>query len=372
MRAGLWALVPTAGFGVACASYTPDEGGQVDGLRTLTWSGLTGSDATIDLEVPVDGEGGLLLSFEAEGTSMVFVNRVTSPSGEVVLDAEAEWSSDENRTMALYPAGVVSFNWPMLRGDALEAGTWEVEAVTTDVEGTYEGDVPLNFYGQLKADDALDNGLVHVDLVYVNGAGDEPDWVDAIEQASERWRSIYAEIGITVEFESWTWDSGDLAPPGYGNAQDYVAIAESTPFRSINLVITPEIAGQSDLYGIAGGIPGPLAATATSAVTVSISTNAGPDLSFSSDEIRLLGETMAHESGHFAGLFHPVEYAAGGWDNYDAVDDTQRCIGESDCYADLGENLMFPYPVCDDVSCDPQGDLTEGQGEVANRYTGVE
>lgn len=372
MRAGLWALLPTMGLGLACASFTPDEGGQVDGLRTLTWEGTTGSDAAVSLQIPVDGEGGMLLSFEAEGSSMVFVNQVTSPSGEVVLDAESEWSSDENRTMALYAAGVVSFNWPILATDALEAGTWEVEAVSTDADGNYEGDAPIGFFGQLKGDDALENGLIHVDLVFVNGAGDEPEWVDAIDRAAERWRTIYADIGLTVEFESWTWDSGDLAPPGFGNAQDYVAIAESTPFRSINLVITPEIAGQPDLYGIAGGIPGPLAATAVSAVTVSIATNAGPDLSFSNDEIRLLGETMAHESAHFAGLFHPVEYAEGGWDNFDAVDDTPRCSGESACYADLGENLMFPFPVCDDVTCAAQGDLTSGQGAVANRYTGVE
>lgn len=362
------------GSSLACSGADlPTEDGVVEGLRAISWNGDSDGSASAALTIPVDGESGMLLTFQAEPGQMVFVDRVTSPSGEVVLDAESDWSSDENRTMAHYAAEVVSFNWPILGTDAdLEDGDWTVEVVTTDDGGSYTGGQGLVFEGQLKSDGGFDSGLVHVDLVFVNGADQEDNWVSAIEQAAEIWRDIYANIGVTVEFATYTYDSGDLAAPGFGDAADYVAIADSTAYRSINMVITPEIAGQSDLYGIAGGIPGPLAATGSSAVTVSVAMNAGPDLRFDADEIRLLGETMAHESGHFAGLFHPVEYADGAWDAYDAVDDTPRCSGESNCYSSLADNLMFPFPVCDDTSCDPQQVLTSGQGAVENRYTGVE
>ncbi len=47
------------------------------------------------------------------------------------------------------------------------------------------------------------------------------------------------------------------------------------------------------------------------------------------------------------------------------------CGSEIECMQALGGNLMFPFPVCDSISCVPQVVLTNQQGGVANRYTGV-
>jgi len=83
-----------------------------------------------------------------------------------------------------------------------------------------------------------------------------------------------------------------------------------------------------------------------------------------------MGETMAHEGGHYLGLFHPVEFS---YDDWDAISDTPECASETDCDETLGTNLMYPYPVCDYyyTSCVKQDQLTDGQTGVWQRYIGT-
>ena len=82
-----------------------------------------------------------------------------------------------------------------------------------------------------------------------------------------------------------------------------------------------------------------------------------------------MGETMAHEAGHYLGLFHPVETSYALWD---ALDDTPECDDSAACAAALGTNLMFPYPVCAFSECEEQGLLTPKQVGVMHRYVGVD
>ncbi|MEM6926414.1 MAG: hypothetical protein AAF602_05770 [Myxococcota bacterium] len=130
-----------------------------------------------------------------------------------------------------------------------------------------------------------------------------------------------------------------------------------------------------EIVGLAGGIPGAASATPRSAVQVSTLGAAGTDGRFDGDDIRLLAETMAHETAHYLGLFHPVEAIARGtpWSVFDALSDTPRCGSRRTCETRLGSNLMFPFPVCEPgASCDPQEVLTEEQATVMQRYVGVD
>ena len=78
---------------------------------------------------------------------------------------------------------------------------------------------------------------------------------------------------------------------------------------------------------------------------------------------------MAHETGHFLGLFHPVETD---YDLFDAIDDTSECSLRTECEDLLGSNLMFPYPVCTFASCVTQDQLTSGQSDVLQQNVGVD
>ena len=109
--------------------------------------------------------------------------------------------------------------------------------------------------------------------------------------------------------------------------------------------------------------------TPRSGVLISADLAAGPNGEFSPEERRLLAETMAHEVGHYLGLFHPVETT---WETWDVLDDTPTCDDEFECVEELGGNLMFPFPVCAGFTCTPQENITEDQRTVLNRYVGVD
>ena len=50
----------------------------------------------------------------------------------------------------------------------------------------------------------------------------------------------------------------------------------------------------------------------------------------------MFGETMAHEIGHYMGLYHPVEASYNYWD---ALEDTVECGTWNACETQLGQQL---------------------------------
>ena len=73
---------------------------------------------------------------------------------------------------------------------------------------------------------------------------------------------------------------------------------------------------------------------------------AGYDGQFNAEEIQMLGETMAHEIGHYMGLYHPVEASYNYWD---ALEDTEECGTWNACEAQARgkphvpiSNLLWP------------------------------
>jgi hypothetical protein len=148
------------------------------------------------------------------------------------------------------------------------------------------------------------------------------------------------------------------------------AVASEGDGTQITVVVGDYIAmiGTS-VVAATGNIPASLVSTSRSVILVSWLGVCGTDGIFSEDDIEAYGESLAHEAGHYAGLFHPVDGAF--FDHWDALDDTEGCTDQSTCEASLGENLMFPYFVCSKKGCTRQRDLTPDQGGVLHRYTGV-
>ena len=280
-----------------------------------------------------------------------------------------EWNeSDHSKTNAGFVADVVSLNWPVDETDPpLVDGRWDFEFGVVDADQEYtSASILLDVL--LKPDETFDSGRLQISIVYTESLDSDEGLRAAVDEAKELWRDLYDQIGIEVAFVDYAFPDEDLAPPAFGLEQAYVDIATDTAPRSVNLVISDSIVGYDDIFGIAGDIPGPLIPTTRSAVQVSALLAAGADGVFDAEDTRLLAETMAHETGHYLGLFHPVESA---WDAWDVLTDTPECDTEGDCVEELGDNLMFPFPVCGPVTCTPQDGLTIQQGSVANRYVGV-
>jgi hypothetical protein len=328
------------------------------------------SKGTAKVKVRVfEGETALQVVADIAPPFQVHVRSVEDPAGQLAFSS-AEWNDNpRSKTNAGFVASVSTLDWPVLPDDLpLSAGVWRFEFGVVDESQAY---VPQSFAVDVltKTDPDLAVGHLDVNLVYTDGLDQDPALRDAIDDAKALWTDLYAQIGIEVAFQAFTYDVTELGPPAFGDEDRYVDLAAQTRLRAVNLVLTRRIEGLEQIFGIAGDIPGPLVPTSRSAVQVATTLAAGPDGRFSEEETRLLAETMAHETLHFLGLFHPVEST---WAAWDVLGDTDECDSERRCVDELGDNLMFPYPVCSVQSCVPQSWISDAQGGVAHRAVAVE
>lgn len=295
------------------------------------------------------------------------------PDGRKVLDWEDWYDSSYSLTEAFFPMEFASTtNWPVREADGpLARGSWEVVVGTYD-RGSYSGNKDVTVEILTRPDRDFGAGKLHAVIAYAEGVREEPGVESAVEEAAAYWGEIYASVGIELEVEYAELAVDPSLPDTYEGLEEVQAFHEQNGERTVLMVIGEDIAGDVYTYGEAGGIPGPYAAAEHAAVEVAWLANAGSDAEFSNADILLMGETMAHEVGHYLGLFHPVE---DGFEYWDALDDTDECVGYNRCEDALGTNLMYPYPVCTTMnanSCVRQDQLTGEQAGVAHRYVGVE
>jgi hypothetical protein len=358
-----WSLVALA----ACSHRSEEE---TEGLRHISGSFTAPADGDTKVSFRVhDGETELMAIVQAEPERST-IAALDAPNGDRAFQADP--SADHLSTNAGFVAPVSVLDWPVLSSDTpLSSGRWSATIGVVDenlhfIPGNFQFDVWL-----ASAKPASDNTL-KVTLHYAEGLEDNADLAAALygdetgEGAIDHWRELYAPMGISLEVdeEELTGESPGLP----GNPSQIWEELSSGEARRVNVVFVGNILGIPDAFGLAGGIPGPLGSTAISGVLVSATLSAGNDGAFDQEERRILGETLAHETGHYLGLFHPVEAT---WDQWDALGDTSECTDAESCLHDLGTNLMFPYPVCSFQACNPQSALTSDQEAVARRHPDV-
>jgi hypothetical protein len=353
---------------LGCNSRFLEE--DLDGTRHL-WTRLNSNNAgTAHIKVPVqDGETSMLATVRVDPPYQVHFRTVNQPDGTEVFRA-FEWNdSAYSKTNGGFIAEVSTLNWPVQAEDAeLYGGRWELEFGVVDSAQEYVG-APVFLDVVLKRDDAFSRGALEVSIVFTDGLENDQELRDAVDAAREIWRELYAAMGVDLSFHIYAFPDGELGPPAYGDEPAYSEIAEDTTPRSVNLVISSTIQGIDQVLGIAGDIPGPIVPSPRSGVQISALEAPGTDGTFEPEDIRILAETMAHEVGHYLGLFHPVER---GWEAWDVLPDTPECDIEAGCIDALGANLMFPNPVCGPALCLPQDVTTEEQAGVINRNSHVD
>lgn len=375
-----------AGHGLAClvallAGCAPGEAWVEDGLRFTESTARPVTGAVVRRVRTEPGDAAFMVSLDTvDIDARVWVASLREQGEGVRYRAEDWWAEPLNYTNAAYSDAIAVFNWPVDGGDpALAPDTrYTVRAEVNEVPATYRVRTVV------KQDDDLTRGLVRVRMVLDDEVAARADWVKAIDAAVAVWRAdIFDVTGIEIDATFIQGDlPADLSPPGFGSEDVYEALSSGRSPRQVDVVLVSALAGGVGLLGVSGGIPGPVGPSGRSAVAVNMLESAGPDGVFDLAETRLLGETIAHEIGHYLGLFHPMElpFSVIGTqiEQWDALDDTVQCTELIGCATVLANNLMFPTPVCfedppdPDTPCVRQTALTVDQEALIQRAVIVE
>lgn len=305
----------------------------------------------------------------SSSTALIRIDSVVdSDNNEFVQPGGLPISTASDFTNGIAVASVPSRDFdPSLNDGA----TYQVVSTVTDGGGRGQEGETVTYVLSGRDDSNLGSGTLNVNVFIVGSVLHSETSRAIIDDAINVMRDTYSnELSTNLNVEVFNVEGPNLiTDPGVGS-DFYLSNASLGQSPAVNIFIALDIS-PGGLLGVAAAIPGPAFPSGKSAVAVSFANHAGPDGLFSNYEIRLLGETLAHESGHFLGLFHPVEISGILVVGEDPLTDTPTCSTFIDCGEQNGlyTNLMFPFPVSDGLGESfPQNELTSQQKGVVNRY----
>lgn len=336
--------------------------------------GLLGVEGghTGDIFVDVTSLGALQVLVWGHPGASVILERALDPDGAaVVSDVEPDALPAQHLSFARgFPAQVFSVNRVLgteQSGAFLVPNTPSVPALDgtwTLRVGQYAVDLTTRPPARTPVDRPVrvmlvargpDTGAGHVDLnLHVTGSLDEAFLDAALDVVREAWAPVGLSLGAvrtravdpslaTVELAEGRCEGGQL--------DALLATGQGAP-AGVDLFLVDGFVcllnGGVDVGGAIGGlsagIPGPAWVHGSRRSGVAVATGRAAD-----DPLGL-GSVMAHELGHFLGLYHTKESSSGGEPIEDEIEDSPA--GD-----DADENLMY-FAVGFDRS------LSEGQGQV--------
>lgn len=303
-------------------SLTIDIGSDVISF-SITAQGQTGVYYAVDaLRTPDDVElvpaGWYQSPFNQGGPIVCLICEVRVASGESAHATQVPNVPELTVTQGTYTFRVHAFT--------MTPGSGPFSPPTIE---PHAGDVAVHVVLRKSASGVPVTGVLNLNLHFTGAQGVTAtsaqsdarilDGLTTLEQA-------YAAIGVSVGTVTWIdLDSAALQTveslTGAGN--DFEALASMTadsPAGAVNLIFVDQIVDASSplggigvILGVSGGIPGPsgVQGTGRSAVIVALEEPPGA---------QGLGHTMAHEVGHYLGLFHSSEL----FGTHDPIDDTAQ------------------------------------------------
>ncbi len=348
------------GGGAPGESFVLNTNADDDGIAEATFEILPGTTK-------------LAVTAEANDTNSIRFEEVSDDAGADYLSPGGEMISFASEFFS--GSNTVSLPSRDVDPAVSSARTYRVRARIIDgrVQNPSAG-TDVNFTINSRADGDLNNGTLLVNLFYVGEVGQSLSSKSAVTSAIADFRRIYSGAGISLRIVEFDVPGPTLLPDPFNGSDFYRAAANLGEFPSVNIFIAGDVeAATGQVLGISGGVPGPPIPGFRSGVIISILTGAGPDGDYDDVEIRLLGESMAHESGHFMGLFHPVDFSGSSVTAVDPLEDTPRCTRTANCEANdtLIRNIMYTSPVSVNGEILPQSFITAQQRGVMNRYVAV-
>lgn len=326
----------------------PDDELVVEDLGPATLSD-TGGYIDLSVEVP-DGAVSTMVYCGGWGDSALgAVWSLTDPSGSQVYSGDAP---DAGRFRSDFLDDLAPALVPMSPQLDLSPGTWGFQWF---VGAGNDGSASCGAVHRV--DTVSDAATVHVDLVFVG--------VDGLDAATAPEDAAFQEVLAELEAE---WGSANLTPSysyvdfsgdvaryavvdvaddDYTEFNDLLRTSSPDGLRTVTFFLVQEIAnssaGGATILGLAGGPPGAAAVHGTSKSGVIVS---AIDYAAAPTDV---GKIMAHEGGHFLGLFHTTEKDGS---RQDILNDTPVCplsadsnadgtLNSSECGGQGAENVMW-------------------------------
>lgn len=341
----------------------------------VNYNGTPDEDGAVDVEFAVANTTSFHIVSQAPGL-FIETRRLTSPSGAVVLDSNDNSPPRTTGLLFRFPVNfaVNPLPYPSNGSDpSVVAGKYTQRLLISAAgsDGSFTGTIIA------KNDPNLNSGLLRLNFFLVGTKAQSREVRDILEDAIQNIvQNVYDSITVSISTQFVdVGSSSGVVPDPFGGSNFYAAQSTRAGIQSpaVNVFIADDVSFQdttdpadgSGVLGIAAAIPGPPIGTARSAVAISILQHEGIDGALDPAEAQLFGETIAHEAGHFLGLFHPVECAAAGCSvlvEGDRLGGTPNCSTIGECISNGAvRNLMFPTPVAGVAS---QQSLSSDQGEV--------
>lgn len=330
-----------------CKDFADQPTGTKDLVaKSLSLNGY-GSD-TIEFTVPPDVVSFAIIA-DSPGTEFLTLANLTAPGGQVIYDGFHPYTSSyvvfgtDQVFVALVP------NTPqMLYGP----GIWRAQFGTDGPQVNAAIRVVGKTANGVPSQGTLDMHLYFVGLTEFDAAGAKKN--ATFQQAIQKVGQIYGQVGIQLGEVTYNDITGAAASKlAVINSVDGPKSELSELFAlstqragGVNIFFVREIVGGNDGYiilGIAGGIPGPPGVHGGPHSGVAVG------MTDYYEGATALASTIAHEAGHFLGLFHTSEATGTA---HDPLADTAQCTSSSDknfdgyvtpqeCKGKGADNLMF-------------------------------
>ncbi len=318
-----------AGTYTDLGSFTTDA----DGVAVVTWEAPEG---VVSTEVFCGPYG-----YDVLATA----DAVKDVDGNVVYDDEAP--SDGGLRV-----GVMDDMLPVLIpvSPSLEAaaGVWTLDMFidTSDLPTTVTCGM-VNRTGDVSAKNKVDVRIVFVGVDGIsealNATSAEAD--EGLQSALTGLGELWSSLGVSLGSVSYADFDGDVdtytTVDGAEEFGNLLRTAEDDAEITFFLVADIDLGDGASILGLSGGPPGVAAhgGTSKSGVVINVA-----NIVEAPDQVSLI---MAHEGGHFLGLFHPTEKDLSG---VDPLADTPECedtdadgaLTSDECAGNGSENVMWP------------------------------
>jgi hypothetical protein len=225
---------------------------------------------------------------------------------------------------------------------------------------------------------------IHLDFLVDSIAVDSSQFEAAVDELVVRIDRLYRQIGVAVidyQIQQVNLRSPDIdigSRSALSVAEDVLAQANrqgSARTGGIHVLLVRKIGGDSSQFDPAGysmGLPGPFDGRRPNSLVL-VSTEKYVDFSGFLD-VDGLSTSLAHEIGHFLGLYHTSEATLGAGfqieaSDHDPIPDTPECELGGTCSSEFLRNIMTSGRWLGSIaSASSRTIFTEGQGVVVRRH----